>query len=54
MNVKKGAIIPTGGKRWEESPGNYYLPAVLSDVKSGMPVCDEETFGPVAILIGQR
>jgi len=50
-SVEKGATVLTGGKRWEENSGNYYLPTVLSDVKKGMPVYDEETFGPVASLI---
>ncbi|NOX89217.1 MAG: NAD-dependent succinate-semialdehyde dehydrogenase [Calditrichaeota bacterium] len=49
-SVKAGARLLTGGKRPEGS-GSFYLPTVLSDVKKGMPVYDEETFGPVAAVI---
>ena len=50
-SVEKGAIVLVGGKRLEDNPGFYYLPTILSNVKRGMPVYDEETFGPVASLI---
>ncbi len=49
-SVKAGARLLTGGKRPPGS-GSFYLPTVLSDVKKGMPVYDEETFGPVAAII---
>ncbi len=39
-----GGTIPSG-------PGAYYPPTVLSNVSKGMPVYDEETFGPVAAII---
>jgi succinate-semialdehyde dehydrogenase/glutarate-semialdehyde dehydrogenase len=39
-----GAAIPN-------SPGAYYPPTVLTDVKKGMPAHDEEMFGPVAAVI---
>jgi len=39
-----GAEIPEGA-------GHYYPPTVLTDVQPGMPVFDEETFGPVAAVV---
>jgi succinate-semialdehyde dehydrogenase/glutarate-semialdehyde dehydrogenase len=49
-SVKAGAKVVTGGERLE-GPGYFYPPTVLTDVKRGMPVYDEEVFGPVAPLI---
>ena len=46
-SVKKGAKIEAGGKQ----DGAFHEPTVLSGVKPGMPVFDEETFGPVAAII---
>jgi succinate-semialdehyde dehydrogenase/glutarate-semialdehyde dehydrogenase len=34
-----------------DSPGFYYPPTVLTDVKKGMAAFDEETFGPIAAII---
>lgn len=45
-----GAKVEAGGKRIE-GVGNYYEATVLSNVKKGMPVFDEEVFGPVAAVI---
>jgi len=33
------------------SEGNYFEPTILEQVKPGMPVFDEEVFGPVAAVI---
>jgi succinate-semialdehyde dehydrogenase/glutarate-semialdehyde dehydrogenase len=33
-----------------DARGNFYPPTVLADVRPGMPVFSEETFGPVAAL----
>jgi len=44
---EKGATIVTGGKRPEELNGAYYLPTIITDVKSGMKILTEEVFGPV-------
>jgi succinate-semialdehyde dehydrogenase/glutarate-semialdehyde dehydrogenase len=49
-SVAMGARVLTGGKRLDR-PGNYFAPTVLADVRSGMPVYSEETFGPVAAVI---
>jgi len=39
-----GGVVPDG-------PGHFYPPTVLTDVGKGMPVFDEETFGPVAAVV---
>ncbi|MCD6162221.1 MAG: NAD-dependent succinate-semialdehyde dehydrogenase [candidate division Zixibacteria bacterium] len=49
-SIKLGAKLLCGGKK-AEGPGAFYLPTVLSDVKKGMPVYNEETFGPVTAII---
>lgn len=45
--VAEGATLLTGGQR----DGMFYPPTVLIDVKPGMEIADEETFGPVAPII---
>jgi succinate-semialdehyde dehydrogenase/glutarate-semialdehyde dehydrogenase len=47
-SVKAGARVVVGGH--SSAKGFYYPPAVLADVKPGMAVFDEETFGPVAAV----
>ncbi len=49
-SVRLGARPLTGGKRLDGS-GNYFEPTVLANVRPGMPVYHEETFGPVAAVI---
>ena len=49
-SVKKGARVLTGGKRLDDG-GNFFEPTVLAGVRPGMPVYNEETFGPVAAVI---
>lgn len=49
-SVAKGATILYGAKRVGDK-GYFYAPTVLSNVKKGMPVYDEEVFGPVAPII---
>jgi succinate-semialdehyde dehydrogenase/glutarate-semialdehyde dehydrogenase len=46
-SVKKGARLEYGG----EMDGCNFKPALLLDVKKGMPAFDEETFGPMAAVI---
>ncbi len=46
----KGASVLTGGKR-VQGPGTFYVPTVLTGVKSDMLPMREETFGPVAPLM---
>ncbi|HZU13533.1 MAG TPA: NAD-dependent succinate-semialdehyde dehydrogenase [Chloroflexota bacterium] len=52
-SVAMGAQVLTGGQALDR-PGYYYAPTVLTDVRPGMPVFQEETFGPVAPLIRVR
>ncbi len=46
-SIAAGAKLEAGGSH----DGLFYKPTVLSNVKPGMRVFDEETFGPVANLI---
>ena len=46
--LAKGASVFTGGKRGE---GTWFQPTVLTGVRDGMLVMQEETFGPVAPII---
>ena len=48
-----GARLLCGGAP-PPGPGAFYPPTALTDVKKGMPVYDQETFGPVAAIIGVR
>ncbi|MDO8483190.1 MAG: NAD-dependent succinate-semialdehyde dehydrogenase [bacterium] len=49
-SVAKGAKVVLGGTRLKMK-GHFYPPTVLTKVKKGMPVYDEEVFGPVAPII---
>jgi succinate-semialdehyde dehydrogenase/glutarate-semialdehyde dehydrogenase len=49
-SVKKWARLMCGGKRLERA-GYFYAPTVVADVVPGMPLFDEEVFGPVAAVI---
>jgi acyl-CoA reductase-like NAD-dependent aldehyde dehydrogenase len=44
--VAKGATLLCGGKR-RPGPGNWFEPAVLTNVNHGMALMREESFGPV-------
>ena len=48
-----GATIATGGKRLD-GPGSFYEPTIVAGVSMGMPMFDEETFGPAAAVIRAR
>jgi len=50
QTVVDGARIATGGQR-TDGPGFYFQPTVVADVVQGMPMFDEETFGPAAAVI---
>jgi succinate-semialdehyde dehydrogenase/glutarate-semialdehyde dehydrogenase len=52
-SVAAGAHVVTGGRRLDRK-GYFYAPTVLSDVTPEMPAFAEETFGPVAAVIGAR
>jgi succinate-semialdehyde dehydrogenase/glutarate-semialdehyde dehydrogenase len=47
-SVKMGAELVTGGRRINE---RFYAPTLLINARKGMPVYDEETFGPVSVVI---
>lgn len=49
-SVAAGGRLLTGG-RSKEGEGYYYEPTVIGNVKPGMAVFDEETFGPVAAVV---
>jgi succinate-semialdehyde dehydrogenase/glutarate-semialdehyde dehydrogenase len=49
-SVKGGARVVVGGVV-PEGPGAYYPPTVLAEVRPGVPVFEQETFGPVAAVI---
>jgi acyl-CoA reductase-like NAD-dependent aldehyde dehydrogenase len=48
--ASQGAKVLTGGKR-SEGKGYFYQPTVMTGVKPGSPLHDEEVFGPVMPLI---
>jgi succinate-semialdehyde dehydrogenase/glutarate-semialdehyde dehydrogenase len=50
QSLLRGAKLLLGG-RVPEGPGAFYPPTVLAAVVKGMPVFDQETFGPVAAVI---
>ncbi|UCE65828.1 MAG: NAD-dependent succinate-semialdehyde dehydrogenase [Candidatus Zixiibacteriota bacterium] len=51
-SIKMGAKLLSGGKK--AGPGAFYLPTVLTNVKKGMPVYEQETFGPVSAIIAVK
>lgn len=50
-SVRRGATLVLGGSV-PEGPGAFYPPTVLTEVRPGSPAFDEETFGPVAAIVG--
>lgn len=52
-SVRRGARVLLGGGPIAGS-GFFYEPTVLTNVRAGMPVCDEEVFGPVAAIVPVR
>jgi len=48
-SVDRGARLLLGGEI-PPGPGAFYPPTVLDQIRRGMPVYDEETFGPVAAV----
>jgi acyl-CoA reductase-like NAD-dependent aldehyde dehydrogenase len=51
-SVAQGAQLSTGGHRPAHLPqGYFYEPTVLTNVYPGMPIYDEEIFGPVLPVI---
>jgi succinate-semialdehyde dehydrogenase / glutarate-semialdehyde dehydrogenase len=52
-SIEGGAKLVTGGQRLPGA-GFFYAPTLLDGVTPGMPVADEETFGPVAAVMRVR
>jgi len=52
-SLAAGAKLRLGGAPIP-GPGNFYPPTLLTGVRPGMAVFDEETFGPVAAIISAR
>src|SRR5436189_4442885 len=52
-SVRRGARLLLGGSV-PRGPGAFYPPTILTAVDKGLPVFDEETFGPVAAVVGAR
>lgn len=52
-SIRAGAR-PLAGGHVLPRKGFFYAPTVLADVRPGMPAFDEETFGPVAAVIGAK
>ncbi|KAK4507627.1 hypothetical protein PRZ48_001362 [Zasmidium cellare] len=48
--VSHGAKVLAGGQQLSDLGSNFYAPTVLRDMKKGMKISSEETFGPVAAL----
>jgi acyl-CoA reductase-like NAD-dependent aldehyde dehydrogenase len=48
--VAQGATVLTGGKPRPDVGPYFYEPTILSNVKPGMTLCEEETFGPVVAV----
>jgi succinate-semialdehyde dehydrogenase/glutarate-semialdehyde dehydrogenase len=51
--VAAGGRLLLGGRR-REGTGAFYLPTVVADVGRGMPMYEQETFGPAAAIITVR
>lgn len=53
LTLEAGARLITGGAV-VPGPGAYYQPTVISDVRKGMAIYSEETFGPVSAIISVK
>lgn len=49
--LSRGARVMCGGKRVPDRRGHYFEPTVLCDVREGMRITTEETFGPLAPVL---
>ncbi len=52
--VAGGARVLVGGKRALGERGQYFEPTILTDLKTAMPIMQEELFGPVMLLYRVR
>jgi len=53
-SMARGASLVYQAETPEDAPDSFYPPSILRGVKPGMPVFDEETFGPVAAIIAAK
>ncbi|MEZ4884718.1 MAG: NAD-dependent succinate-semialdehyde dehydrogenase [Chitinophagales bacterium] len=53
-SMRLGAEAVIGGNRPADKKGAFFNPTLLVNVKEGMPVFEEEIFGPVAAVIAAR
>lgn len=49
--VRRGAKVLAGGKRVLVDQGDYYAPTVLVDVPAGADILEQETFGPIMVIL---
>ncbi len=49
-SINMGAKLIMGGRRSKDFEGLFYEPTILTNVNPGMPVFDEEVFGPVIAI----
>ncbi len=49
--LDKGAKVIAGGHAMSEKGSQFYAPTIVTDVRPGMEIYDEETFGPVLPVI---
>ncbi|HTV74802.1 MAG TPA: NAD-dependent succinate-semialdehyde dehydrogenase [Candidatus Acidoferrales bacterium] len=52
-SLAAGAKAALGAHRLDR-PGHYYAPTIVVEVEPGMPMFDQETFGPAAAVIRAR
>jgi acyl-CoA reductase-like NAD-dependent aldehyde dehydrogenase len=52
--LARGAKLLAGGKRVLSERGQYFAPTVLGDVTEDMRIAQEETFGPIMLLMRVR
>ena len=52
-SVRQGARVVIGGQA-PDLPGFFYLPTLLDQVEPGMPVLEEEVFGPAVPIMRAR
>jgi acyl-CoA reductase-like NAD-dependent aldehyde dehydrogenase len=53
QSLSQGAKAVLGAQRLER-PGYYYAPTIVTGVQPGMPMFDQETFGPAAAVTEAR
>lgn len=49
--VAKGARVLAGGHRNQTETGDFFAPTILADVPTNAAILQEETFGPVMVII---